>query len=578
MKSIQLLLAVLFLTLGTNGFAQTSHYALQQLQTGNLEGAVQLLALDQDNSNQTIMLPQFLCGTCIKSCSTPNFQAEPTDLPIALPTPATQQAAFDQAVDEIEVDALEGAAAGNDKTSIPTPSPAVAATDAVITDGSDLNVRGSRAEVTPQQIDLLKFTGGLLSHCEELPAFTYGNSISYQEVPQAAELQERGFCGCLLPIAINEPTTPEEPSEVAAVEQHMICELPEEIEEEAIIKVEETEDRFLKKQPKELIQKVETGGTPEALAQPNDIQLRGARGQVNARSRCRGNINYYIDGINVRGSISAHDEETTMLKIDPATDATPDPEMAIARCGCVIPPAPQEPVTPEQQQEPEIEIEDDLIICELVEEPEVIGIEDGIEEHIEEPILRGQRAIIDFPAEVLPSQVIEDPAADATTDELSLRGSRGNVQQIRGSRIVPRDRCLVPLDLHNNDTEVLYLRGSCSGVYLQVAEVSTEQVEPAKEEPIENVADELAFAPRPLTASVWPNPTRGMVNFAIDEPTENPYTVEVFDLRGKRINTVRSTTGAKSNLQMAGYSAGIYVYRITDEASGLRSTGRLVVE
>jgi len=146
-------------------------------------------------------------------------------------------------------------------------------------------------------------------------------------------------------------------------------------------------------------------------------------------------------------------------------------------------------------------------------------------------------------------------------EQISMRGSRTDIN-MRGVR-----GCRVPA----------YIDGvpfAIAAVQPQPAPVP--QVEEEKSEPEQ--ATDFTFAPMSLEAKVWPNPTRGMVNIALEEPTGNPYTVDLFDLSGKKMGTVRSVAGGQTSFNAYEFSAGIYIYHITDAESGLRSTGRLVVE
>ncbi len=83
----------------------------------------------------------------------------------------------------------------------------------------------------------------------------------------------------------------------------------------------------------------------------------------------------------------------------------------------------------------------------------------------------------------------------------------------------------------------------------------------------ENAKEEVAL-------NVYPNPSGSIVNFVTEN--NNAASVSVHDINGKLIESAILTNG-KLNLNVSGYSNGIYIYKLLDANKAALKTGKLTV-
>lgn len=310
----------------------------------------------------------------------------------------------------------------------------------------------------------------------------------------------------------------------------------------------------------ELVQEVINELEPEIEEETNveeipTIQFRGRRGCVM----------YVPQQLDIAQTQTNNDKPTEEKEsTEEVQEALVDKQVVIE---CVVP-----------DQAEELVEEVNLLI-----QQELTQVEDPVEAEQPAPLVPS-RSIANIAEQIAPVQtaVQVEPVQDETI--LNVRGNRRGDRAVgayidglpvRGSRGQIVD--LQPVEIRGNRATELDVDAiRCYWVAPQDELTIAQKEEPQAEEA--TAAADLRFAPRNLEVSLYPNPASAMINVEVKDPTGNPVAIQVYDITGKMVRTANTQTAAKTSMNVSDFGAGVYIYRVIDEGTGLKATGRFVVE
>ena len=91
---------------------------------------------------------------------------------------------------------------------------------------------------------------------------------------------------------------------------------------------------------------------------------------------------------------------------------------------------------------------------------------------------------------------------------------------------------------------------------------------------IEGISD-IHFTP--IKSVIFPNPSASNFQIEFENPDKIPFELAVYDICGKRVFTRPEVTENKIFLDCSSYTAGMYVYKLTDLQTNKRTWGRFNV-
>ena len=142
------------------------------------------------------------------------------------------------------------------------------------------------------------------------------------------------------------------------------------------------------------------------------------------------------------------------------------------------------------------------------------------------------------------------------------------VIELRELTIVPGPELVDLPEGRNCGIAVVVSSSNCYGTGWWAAEKETGPAIPAtRKTPLEK-----------LSVTAWPNPASELVRFRLDDAAVAAYQVTLFDLTGKQLRTLRGAAGATTSINVADFPAGLYLFRVVEQETGRKFTGRFVVE
>lgn len=79
--------------------------------------------------------------------------------------------------------------------------------------------------------------------------------------------------------------------------------------------------------------------------------------------------------------------------------------------------------------------------------------------------------------------------------------------------------------------------------------------------------------------SVYPNPSNGIFNFtASGTASQSQSTVEIYNMLGEKVYSQLTNNQSQFTINLSGQPAGVYLYRIIDEAGSLTGEGRIAIQ
>ena len=75
----------------------------------------------------------------------------------------------------------------------------------------------------------------------------------------------------------------------------------------------------------------------------------------------------------------------------------------------------------------------------------------------------------------------------------------------------------------------------------------------------------------------FPNPATTYINFEFQKEYDKRYVVQVYNFLGKKVMDVNQVT-PRSQIDVSGYSRGIYIYQLKDQTGKVIESGKFQVE
>jgi hypothetical protein len=92
-----------------------------------------------------------------------------------------------------------------------------------------------------------------------------------------------------------------------------------------------------------------------------------------------------------------------------------------------------------------------------------------------------------------------------------------------------------------------------------------------------------AQSPRPVSVPgarilrFFPNPATTYINFEFQKEYEKNYVLQVYNFLGKKVVDINQVT-PRSQIDVSGFSRGIYIYQLRDQTSKVIESGKFQVE
>ena len=99
-----------------------------------------------------------------------------------------------------------------------------------------------------------------------------------------------------------------------------------------------------------------------------------------------------------------------------------------------------------------------------------------------------------------------------------------------------------------------------------------------RREDIEITWDVVDEKPSKPSGSVYPNPSKGIINIAVEDTFEKEARIQIYDTKGvKCLDSMVGATGSLITLNIHNLDAGMYVYKVVSGNSELAS-GKFIKE
>jgi len=84
-------------------------------------------------------------------------------------------------------------------------------------------------------------------------------------------------------------------------------------------------------------------------------------------------------------------------------------------------------------------------------------------------------------------------------------------------------------------------------------------------------------APSTKILRFFPNPATSYINFEFQNSYDRAYIVQVYNFLGKKVADITQVT-PRSQIDVSGYTRGIYIYQLKDQTGKVIESGKFQVE
>ena len=74
----------------------------------------------------------------------------------------------------------------------------------------------------------------------------------------------------------------------------------------------------------------------------------------------------------------------------------------------------------------------------------------------------------------------------------------------------------------------------------------------------------------------YPNPASAVITFEFNKPTDNPYTLQLFNFMGKKVYDIKKTP-SRITLNVDDFFRGIYIFQLRDKNGNIVQSGKFQV-
>jgi len=144
----------------------------------------------------------------------------------------------------------------------------------------------------------------------------------------------------------------------------------------------------------------------------------------------------------------------------------------------------------------------------------------------------------------------------------------------------PYEEKFISIENKVSISETITENGFCGcGIYMMPIRLQYLHVNTTMPDSLQQRYLELDLStPEFYDISVYPNPFRDQATLAIDGYDDESYSIEIFDLTGRKTKEFRNQVGAQFTINAHDMRAGIYIYRLVNATQTEVHSGKFIVQ